>query len=626
MPNFLESKLKQEYPGNDNAVYGTMNKIGAMHGNKITPKGRDMERKHAAKIKPMALGGVAGADRPWWELPEEEDQPVMPQMEMDPTQPPPQPNLRTPLSRLAPPQMEPPDAPPNMGGAVAPPSMDAAPAREAMPDMDRLEAQEQGPSEGGMRQPSSRQRVTTPQTTKLISDAQQVMQAKPKPWQQVLGGVLSAFPTTRRIDVHPAITRQRQNLDVQQMLADEERKGQVAQAQEAYHQEATEAAKEGRLASVAQRMAAARAQPGTPAQQVALWKQAGYSDEQAMQIVAAGGKLQPPKPTPPQRPISVAPGGTLVDPATGKPMFTAEERTPKNTKAEDIEETVAAKEQIANKRGLKGAERQHFIYGTPMPAAQSGTGPSGPPVDIKPGSREFKIAQDLAYGKLTMQQFRSMLSYSRDVNKKMDIYSKASDLNPNFNPSTFEMGFTLAKNPKVQQQLAAMDNVQAGIPDLLKASDEAKRSGVTMLNKFIIPGGIAFGSKKYSNLAAARLGFADELSGALGFGSATDMSRQMGLDMTNPNLSHENFMSAVQDVVLPFVQRKRATLLKQMGIYGEQGMNPAAEQAPPEKPQSGGGQQGGGAQGGMIRVKRKSDGQPGSIPAANFDPAKYDKL
>ena len=46
MPKFLEAKLKAEYPGNPHAVYGTMNKIGAMHGNQETAKGRQMEAKH----------------------------------------------------------------------------------------------------------------------------------------------------------------------------------------------------------------------------------------------------------------------------------------------------------------------------------------------------------------------------------------------------------------------------------------------------------------------------------------------------------------------------------------------------------------------------------------------------
>jgi hypothetical protein len=35
----VESKLKAEYPGDPGAVYGTLNKIGLMHGNKTTAKG-----------------------------------------------------------------------------------------------------------------------------------------------------------------------------------------------------------------------------------------------------------------------------------------------------------------------------------------------------------------------------------------------------------------------------------------------------------------------------------------------------------------------------------------------------------------------------------------------------------
>ena len=60
MPNFLESKLQDEAAklgksgrDADRYVYGAMNNMGAMHGNKITAKGRSMERKHAAKV-PMA--------------------------------------------------------------------------------------------------------------------------------------------------------------------------------------------------------------------------------------------------------------------------------------------------------------------------------------------------------------------------------------------------------------------------------------------------------------------------------------------------------------------------------------------------------------------------------------------
>jgi hypothetical protein len=50
MPKFLEEKLKKEYPNNPGAVYGTMNAIGAMHGNKETKKGAAMERKHIEHV------------------------------------------------------------------------------------------------------------------------------------------------------------------------------------------------------------------------------------------------------------------------------------------------------------------------------------------------------------------------------------------------------------------------------------------------------------------------------------------------------------------------------------------------------------------------------------------------
>lgn len=58
MPDFLERDLeksaaKKGFSGErkDRYVYGTMNRIGAMHGNKITAKGRQMEKKHASDVK-----------------------------------------------------------------------------------------------------------------------------------------------------------------------------------------------------------------------------------------------------------------------------------------------------------------------------------------------------------------------------------------------------------------------------------------------------------------------------------------------------------------------------------------------------------------------------------------------
>ena len=55
MPKFLEDKLRAEYGNNPHAIYGTMNAIGAMRGNKETAKGRAMQAKHNRKVKMSRL-------------------------------------------------------------------------------------------------------------------------------------------------------------------------------------------------------------------------------------------------------------------------------------------------------------------------------------------------------------------------------------------------------------------------------------------------------------------------------------------------------------------------------------------------------------------------------------------
>ena len=49
MPKFLEKKLKAEYGNNPAAIYGTMNKLGYMKGNKETAKGKAAEKKHNSR-------------------------------------------------------------------------------------------------------------------------------------------------------------------------------------------------------------------------------------------------------------------------------------------------------------------------------------------------------------------------------------------------------------------------------------------------------------------------------------------------------------------------------------------------------------------------------------------------
>lgn len=202
------------------------------------------------------------------------------------------------------------------------------------------------------------------------------------------------------------------------------------------------------------------------------------------------------------------------------------------------------------------------------------------PYEVKPGTQEDRVASQLASGRLTFGAFNKLYSNRFNAAKKQGIYDSAVQRNPNFSQAAFEMGQKFADNPKVQAQLASIENVDKAVPDLLKASDAASRTGVKKINQYLTGVGVQLGDKRYSNLNTARMAFADELSGALGYGSATDMSREMGLNMTDKDLSPEAFKSAINDVVVPFVNRKRASILEQMGPMGMPGMgNPAADRA-----------------------------------------------
>jgi hypothetical protein len=59
MPDFLERRLRANVPRGVNAdryVYGAMNNMGAMRGNKETAKGKAMQRKHDKKVKRVHRG------------------------------------------------------------------------------------------------------------------------------------------------------------------------------------------------------------------------------------------------------------------------------------------------------------------------------------------------------------------------------------------------------------------------------------------------------------------------------------------------------------------------------------------------------------------------------------------
>lgn len=59
MPKFLEKKLKKEYGKDSSIPYKIMNKMGVMHGNKETAKGKEMEKHHSGKGTKARLNTAA---------------------------------------------------------------------------------------------------------------------------------------------------------------------------------------------------------------------------------------------------------------------------------------------------------------------------------------------------------------------------------------------------------------------------------------------------------------------------------------------------------------------------------------------------------------------------------------
>jgi hypothetical protein len=289
-------------------------------------------------------------------------------------------------------------------------------------------------------------------------------------------------------------------------------------------------------------------------------------------------------------------GWDVIDPNTGKPMALPQtDALPDNTASNALINIRLRMFQKQQGRPATDDERSRIILQAEQDSARArqsnADGASGQSLDdvpvLSPHSPDYKIAQQLAYGDLTWSQFTRLFAYQRTSGKeKKAIYNTAMQLNPNFSPAQFEAGFKFATNPGVRKQLAALDNVTAAAHDLLKFSEGASRSRWPTLNKVIIRGGLLAGDTKYSNFLGAATAFADELSGALGFGNATDMSRQMGLKMTDWSLSQDQFSHDIRDVVLPFIQRKRDSLVpvgSPEAMYAPQPSG-AATQAPTLSP------------------------------------------
>lgn len=190
-----------------------------------------------------------------------------------------------------------------------------------------------------------------------------------------------------------------------------------------------------------------------------------------------------------------------------------------------------------------------------------------PEIILKPGTQQYRVAQDVAYGTLTMADFNRI--YGRAMGNaatKQAIYDTARQLNPDFNPAQFELGFKIAGNPQIRQRIVAIDGANQVINKIEAISSQVGNGDVQLFNKLLQGAKLQISNKPVANFNQLRTLLGDELGIALGVGTGSDLKTKLGLDLVNTSLSDGTFQSNMEQAKAILGGRKDL-LLKQMGPY-----------------------------------------------------------
>ena len=107
--------------------------------------------------------------------------------------------------------------------------------------------------------------------------------------------------------------------------------------------------------------------------------------------------------------------------------------------------------------------------------------------------------------------------------------------------------------------MSSADNALSNIDTIISLSNDATRSGVTAVNKIVLPAKYQVGDKSVAKFDQAQQLLADEISGVLGYGSGTDMKLKLGIDVIDGNLDPDTFVSNMEQH-REFLQKKKFSL------------------------------------------------------------------
>jgi hypothetical protein len=220
------------------------------------------------------------------------------------------------------------------------------------------------------------------------------------------------------------------------------------------------------------------------------------------------------------------------------------------------------------------------ISGLPTAAEQRPEAGTQPEIEIKPGTRMYRVAQDIAYGTLTMSDFNRI--YGRAMGNaatKAAIYDTARLLNPDFSPAKFELDYKMAANPQIRQRIVAIDGLGPIIEKIKEISSKVGNGDVQAFNRLLQGAKLQVSNKTVANFQQLKTLLGDEAGLALGVGTGSDLKTKLGLDLVNTNLSDGSFQSNM-DQLDSILGARKGLLLKQMGTYA----SAAGGNAPPTAP------------------------------------------
>lgn len=397
----------------------------------------------------------------------------------------------------------------------------------------------------------------------------------------------------------------------QQQLQGQEDQRQAEQNQQAFgvKQRLDEAHANDYDAQAAERLAKSKNQPKsdiatTNAAREAEATRLGLTGRDRQTYILEG-KLEPQKP----EPMDVAPGHGVRNKTGGWDVPVPADDKPDS--AEKLTANIAAKTRIADEQGLKGPERHHFIYGTPIPSQNifqiPGLGLGTPSASSTVNGDEFLKTlpsgtsaqiRAIAEGRAALPPLgaRGSGALIRDAVFKYD---------PEFSEQRAKMrqAFTTGKQG---DNIRALNTATVHLDQLHEAALAMKNGSFQPGNALYNYVATKFGSDKVTNHAFVMNALAGEAATALK-GNATDPEIAHVLTTLQPNMSPEQALGVTEAGLHVFGAKLNTVdesyrqinpgdrvwspvLPAAKAVYAKYGVKPIQQQvATPAAPQTGGG-------------------------------------